>query len=127
VRAAQVIAAVQFDPAPEARTLQCWRDTPAWMAPHAKVFAIYHRPFWRDAGLSGTAQSMVGPLVEIHNATTASGRAALFGFVGVGAQQRASLGEEALLAACVEQLVRTFGVEAAHRVRRSTRIGRPIQ
>lgn len=107
-------AAVQFDPAPESRTLQRWQDTPTWMAPHAKVFAIYDRPFWREAGLSGTAQSMVGPLVEIHDATTASGRAALFGFVGVGAQQRASLGQDELLAACVEQLARIFGPEAAH-------------
>ena len=107
-------AAVQFDPAPEPQTLQRWQDTPTWMAPHAKVFAIYDRPFWRDAGLSGTAQSMVGPLVEIHDATTASGRAALFGFVGIGAQQRATLGEDALVTACVQQLVRIFGPQAAH-------------
>lgn len=31
------------------------------------AFAIYDRPFWREAGLSGTAQSMVGPLAEIHD------------------------------------------------------------
>lgn len=122
VRAAQVIAAlpprilaaVQFDPAPESQTLQRWQDTPTWMAPHAKLFAIYDRPFWRDAGLSGTAQSMVGPLVEIHDATTASGRAALFGFVGIGAEQREALGEAALVSACLRQLVRIFGPQAAH-------------
>ncbi|MBN9078005.1 MAG: FAD-dependent oxidoreductase [Rhizobiales bacterium] len=123
VRAAQVIAAipprilaatVQFDPAPNPQTLKHWQGTPTWMAPHAKVFAIYERPFWRDAGFSGTAQSMVGPLAEIHDATTASGRAALFGFIGIGAQQRASLGEDALLAACVEQFVRIFGSDAAN-------------
>ena len=34
------------------------------MAPHAKFFAIYNQPFWRASGLSGTAQSMVGPMVE---------------------------------------------------------------
>jgi len=123
VKAAQVIAALpprilattlHFDPMPEARTLRRWQDTPTWMAPHAKVFAIYERPFWREAGFSGTAQSMVGPLSEIHDATTASGRAALFGFVGMGAQQRAKLGDSALIEACIQQLARIFGLEAAH-------------
>lgn len=123
VRAEQVIAAlpprvlastVRLDPAPEPQTLQRWRETPTWMAPHAKVFAIYDRPFWREAGMSGTAQSMVGPMAEIHDATTASGRAALFGFIGIGAQQRATLGRPELVAACVQQLARIFGPQAAH-------------
>jgi len=49
---------------------------------------------------------------EIHDATTASGHAALFGFVGIGADQRAELGSEALTRACLEQLERLFGTEA---------------
>ncbi|MCZ4432055.1 FAD-dependent oxidoreductase [Agrobacterium sp. SOY23] len=63
-------------------------------------------------GLSGTAQSMVGPMVEIHDSTTKSGRAAFFGFLGVGAEQRKSVGEEALKQACVDQLGRLFGPAA---------------
>lgn len=122
VRAERVIAAlpprvleatVQFEPALEPETSKRWRDTPTWMAPHAKFFAIYDRPFWRDAGFSGTAQSMVGPMVEMHDATTASGKGALFGFLGVGAEQRAALGEELLTHACLAQLVRIFGPEAS--------------
>jgi monoamine oxidase len=105
-------ATVVFTPAQEAATARRWRDTPTWMAPHAKFFALYDRPFWREAGLSGTAQSMVGPMPEIHDATTASGQAALFGFLGVGADQRAALGEDGLARACLEQLARTFGPEA---------------
>jgi len=105
-------AAVAFTPAQDAATARRWRETPTWMAPHAKFFAVYDRPFWRDAGLSGTAQSMVGPMPEMHDATTASGRAALFGFLGVGADQRARLGEQALTRACLEQLARLFGPEA---------------
>lgn len=120
--AAEVIAAVpprllttvRFEPAPEPETLCLWQDTPTWMAPHAKFFAIYDHPFWREAGLSGTAQSFVGPLAEIHDSTTKSGRAALFGFVGVGARQRAALGEEALTEACLRQFTRIFGPEAAN-------------
>jgi hypothetical protein len=104
--------AVAFTPAPPASTLARWRDTPTWMAPHAKFVALYDQPFWRDAGLSGTAQSMVGPLAEIHDATTASGRADLFGFVGVAAAQRAALGEAAVVRACVDQLARLFGPAA---------------
>ena len=107
-------AAVTFTPAQDPATARRWRETPTWMAPHAKFLAVYERPFWREAGLSGTAQSMVGPMPEMHDATTASGQAALFGFVGVGAEQRVALGEEALAHACVEQLARLFGPEACH-------------
>ena len=106
-------ATVRFEPSPEPETLRLWQDTPTWMAPHAKFFALYDRPFWREAGFSGTAQSFVGPLAEIHDATTQSGRAALFGFLGVGARQRAALGEEALTSDCHGQLARLFGPEAA--------------
>ncbi|MDK1389386.1 FAD-dependent oxidoreductase [Sinorhizobium sp. 8-89] len=106
-------AKVLFSPALDFATLERWRRTPTWMAPHAKFFALYDRPFWRDAGLSGTAQSMVGPLVEIHDATTASSRAALFGFVGVPAAERAAAGRDAIIAASVQQLARMFGPEAA--------------
>ena len=119
--AGQVIAAVPprlleamvaFTPEQDAATARRWRETPTWMAPHAKFFAVYDRPFWREAGLSGTAQSMVGPMPEMHDATTASGQAALFGFLGVGADQRAALGEQAATRACLDQLARLFGVEA---------------
>lgn len=103
---------VTLHPSPAQRDLNRWQGTATWMAPHAKIFALYYRPFWRDAGLSGMAQSMVGPLVEIHDATTASGKAALFGFVGAPAANRAALGEEALIHAAIQQLIRLFGPEA---------------
>jgi monoamine oxidase len=76
------------------------------------VFALYERSFWREEGLSGTAQSMVGPLVEIHDATTASGQAALFGFVGVPAAQRKTMGQDALITASLRQLITLFGPDA---------------
>ncbi|MBL8434647.1 MAG: FAD-dependent oxidoreductase [Zoogloea sp.] len=105
-------ATVEFSPPLDAATARSWRDTPTWMAPHAKFLACYERPFWREAGLSGTAQSSLGPLVEIHDASTASGQAALFGFVGVPAPQRAQYGEAAIVEAAVRQLARLFGPEA---------------
>lgn len=104
---------VALHPAPAPQDAARWKATATWMAPHAKVFALYDRPFWRAAGFCGTAQSMVGPLAEIHDATTASGKAALFGFAGVPAANRAVLGEKALIGAAIQQFARLFGPEAA--------------
>ncbi len=104
--------AIRWDPAPDPATLDLWHGTPTWMAPHAKFFAVYDRPFWRDAGLSGTAQSMVGPLAEIHDATTASGKAALFGFLGIPAAQCKSIGRKILIRTAIQQLIRMFGTDA---------------
>jgi monoamine oxidase len=106
-------AQVGFDPPLPAAVTRLWQSTPTWMAPHAKFVAVYDRAFWREAGLSGAARSQVGPLVEIHDATTAEGQAALFGFVGVPAESRAKAGEAAVIAAAVKQLGQLFGPLAA--------------
>ncbi len=106
-------AQVSFDPALPAAVTRLWQNTPTWMAPHAKFVAVYDRAFWRDTGLSGAARSQVGPLVEIHDATTAQGQAALFGFVGVPAESRGRAGEAAVIAAALQQLGRLFGPVAA--------------
>jgi monoamine oxidase len=102
-------AQVSFNPPMPPAVMRLWQGTPTWMAPHAKFVAVYDRPFWRDTGLSGAARSQVGPLVEIHDATTADGQAALFGFVGVPAETRARAGEAAVIAASVQQLGQLFG------------------
>ena len=105
---------IDFTPAIAPQFRARWRATPTWMAPHAKFLAVYDRPFWRQAGLSGTAQSMVGPMVEIHDASAMDGDAALFGFVGVPAVARQKVGEEMLKRACLEQLGRLFGSAAGN-------------
>ncbi len=85
---------------------------PTWMAAHAKVVAIYDRPFWAEAGLSGSAVSQVGPLMEIADQSDpAQGVAALFGFVGWPDAARADAA--ALKEAVEAQLVRLFSPEAA--------------
>lgn len=66
-----------------ATTIERWAETPTWMAPHAKYIALYDHPFWREAGLSGMAQSHVGPMAEIHDASDSNGSAALFEFIGL--------------------------------------------
>jgi len=103
---------VAFAPAlPEALARQ-WRGTPTWMAPHAKYVALYDRPFWREAGLSGEARSAAGPLGEIHDASVPDGGGALFGFFGIAAQVRARVPEDQLRAHCRAQLARLFGPQA---------------
>jgi monoamine oxidase len=102
---------IAFTPQPQTRAL--WQASATWMAPHAKFLAVYEAPFWRDAGLSGTAQSMVGPMVEIHDASAMTGKAALFGFIGVPADLRGKIGEGKLKAQCQAQFVRLFGPKAA--------------
>lgn len=92
---------------------QRWRDTPTWMAPHAKYVAIYDKPFWRDQGLSGEARSNCGPMGEIHDASMPGGSAALFGFLGVPAHVRNGVADDVLRTHCRAQFVRLFGPEAA--------------
>lgn len=105
-------ASVDFTPGLPQDTSALWQETPTWMSSHAKFFALYGRSFWLEAGYSGTAQSMVGPMLEIHDATTRSGHAALFGFLGVGAAERLKIGEQKLIEACLAQFGRIFGQDA---------------
>ncbi len=84
-----------------------------WMAAQAKFVAAYTEPFWRAEGLAGDAFSRAGPLVEIHDATDdKTGTAALFGFVGLSANQRESVGHQSLADACLNQLATLFGENA---------------
>jgi len=87
---------------------------PTWMAGQAKIVAVYDRPYWRDAGYSGDAMSMRGPMVEIHDASPAEGGPyGLFGFVGVAASVRAEHADQVLDYA-LQQLVALFGPEMAN-------------
>ncbi len=108
--AAETIA---FSPALPDDALDAMRQIPTWMAGHAKIIALYDRPFWRQAGLSGDAMSRKGPMVEIHDASPAEGGPyALFGFVGFPAGVRAAHQDEMLIMAR-DQLTRLFGADAA--------------
>lgn len=89
-----------------------WSATDTWMAPHAKYFAIYEKPFWRDLGLSGQGRSRVGPMAEIHDASVQDGLAALFGFIAVPALVRSNMSDAQLKALCRTQLARMYGEQA---------------
>jgi monoamine oxidase len=106
-------ARLRFDPPLPPELARVWRDTPTWMAPHAKYVAVYADPFWRDRGLSGAARSGVGPMGEIHDVSMPGGHAALFGFLGMPAHVRGQVPHEVLRAHCRSQLGRLFGERAA--------------
>jgi monoamine oxidase len=105
---------IQFAPQWPASMQQRMRDTPTWMAQHAKFVAVYPTAFWREQGWSGTAISQRGPISEIHDASDVSGQhAALFGFIGANATYRAGIGEAALRNQILKQLSHIFGDQAA--------------
>ncbi|PHR59006.1 MAG: hypothetical protein COA44_02335 [Arcobacter sp.] len=58
--------------------------TPTWMGHIAKCVIEFETSFWRERGLSGFVFSLLGPLGEIHDASTKT-EAALFGFVQANA------------------------------------------
>jgi monoamine oxidase len=106
---------LQFEPSLPAQLHQAWQDCDTWMAPHAKYLAVYDTPFWRAQGLSGAARSAVGPLVEVHDASSGE-QGALFGFLGWSAAQRQSMGDDAVRAHARAQLVRLYGPQAGQPV-----------
>ncbi|MEO1316576.1 MAG: FAD-dependent oxidoreductase [Pseudomonadota bacterium] len=105
----RLIDGISFDPSLPAEVAQALSGIPTWMAGHAKAVALYDRPFWREAGLSGSAMSHRGPLAEIHDASPAAGgEGALFGFIGILADARAAHRTE-LESAIISQLTHLFG------------------
>jgi monoamine oxidase len=78
--------------------------------------AVYDRPFWRDAGLSGQAVSDQGPANTTFDNTPPSGGppGILFGFIGGGQADRAArLTRAARRRAVLGNFVDFFGPEAA--------------
>jgi monoamine oxidase len=106
------VHSIAFTPGLPPALEHSWRATDTWMAPHAKVVALYDTPFWRAQGLSGHARSACGPMVEVHDASVPGGHAALFGFIGVPARVRRGVAEDVLRAHCCAQLGRLFGPQA---------------
>ncbi len=74
-------AAISYEPELPALRAQLLQRLPmGWLA---KAEAVYDRPFWRAAGLSGQSVADVGPVDSTFDNTLPGGRpAVLFGFVG---------------------------------------------
>ncbi|MEN8831428.1 MAG: NAD(P)/FAD-dependent oxidoreductase [Pacificibacter sp.] len=104
----RVATNIKFLPGLPSVATRALEKTPTWMAGQAKAVAIYDTPFWRNAGLSGDAQSRFGPMVEIHDASPEHGGPyALFGFIGVPPKVRTDV--QMLRQNIQVQLGRLFG------------------
>ena len=83
-----------------------------------KVAAVYSRPFWREAGLTGTAISTSGPVTATFDdsppqANLSRGPGIIFGFVGGDdARHHARLSPRARRAAVLNQFAAFFGAKA---------------
>ena len=108
----RLVCRIAFQPALPPPVSSALSAVPGWMTGQAKALALYDRPLWREAGLSGGAFSRRGPLGEIHDASLMGAvEAALVGFFCWPAQLRAARrGELAGLVA--GQLGALFGPEA---------------
>ena len=81
----------------------------------AKCMAVYDRPFWREAGLSGQAASDTGPVQVIFDNTPPSGSpGVLLAFLeGAHAMRLSGAGPEARREAVIAAFTDFFGPEAA--------------
>jgi len=91
---------IKYEPKLEQTTSEILQSVPTWMGYATKCVIEYENAFWKEKGLSGFVFSYLGPMSEIHDATTAN-HAALFGFLHV----RAKLNKKAI----DKQLKRLFG------------------
>ena len=79
-----------------------------------KVEAVYDRPFWRDAGLTGAVVSDTGPGKIVYDVTPADNSlGGLLAFVGGDEARRWGDDHAALKAEVVKQFVAFFGPQAA--------------
>lgn len=108
----RIAVEINFLPALPPNAVASMKNVPTWMAGQAEAVAVYDRAFWRDEKLSGAAMSRLGLMVEIHDASSATGGAfAFFGFIGVPTQGRSD--EQGLRQQLQKQLTHLFGAEAA--------------
>jgi len=105
-------ATILFDPDLTHHMTQEMLKIGTWMAGHAKFYALYEEPFWRQTGLSGQAFSERGPLCEIHDGSNNSQCPyGLTGFVGIPAVQRTH--QQLVIEAILSQLATIYGKPAS--------------
>ncbi|MBN2815432.1 MAG: FAD-dependent oxidoreductase [Campylobacterales bacterium] len=83
----RLTAKLHFSPSLEESVLTRLKATQTWMGNSAKCVIEFKTAFWREKGLSGFTFSHIGPLGEIHDASTTNS-AALFGFVNLHADMK---------------------------------------
>jgi monoamine oxidase len=106
-------ARIHYEPGLPARRDELMQRFP--MGATLKCHALYDRPFWREAGLSGEGVLTTGPVsVVIDNTSHDGAQPALVAFVvGRGARELGRLPEAERRAGVLTALTRCFGPEAA--------------
>ncbi|WP_104992202.1 flavin monoamine oxidase family protein [Deinococcus sp. NW-56] len=107
-----LLAGVPFDPPLPARRAQLQQRLP--MGAVVKFLAVYDRPFWREAGLSGQSLSDRGPVTVTFDTSPPQGTpGVLLGFIE-GGEARALMeaGEARRRELALESLARLFGPQA---------------
>ena len=105
---------IEYSPRVSARRDQLTQRMP--IGSLIKTIAVYDRPFWRDQGLNGQANSDQGPVKVTFDASPASGKpGVLLGFID-GDDARALDDKPASVraTAALRSYVRYFGRAAAH-------------
>jgi monoamine oxidase len=107
-------ASIEFDPPLPGLRAQLIQRMPHGTL--AKAEAVYDRPFWRDAGLSGQSVSDVGPCRTTFDNSPPDGRpGVLFGFIGgLDAREWMQKSPGARRKAVLDNLVTYFGEAARH-------------
>lgn len=120
VRGRQVIVAlpttlagrIAYAPALPARRDQLTQRLPCGSV--IKVHAVYDRPFWRDAGLTGQIVSDAGPArVSFDNSPPRGRRGVLMAFIEASDARAYAGRPQALRAAALENFSTAFGARAA--------------
>ncbi|MEM9261683.1 MAG: FAD-dependent oxidoreductase, partial [Bacteroidota bacterium] len=62
-----LVQSVAFTPSLSDQLLDIANNTNTWMGESIKVALAYAKPFWREAGRSGTIFSNVGPITEMYD------------------------------------------------------------
>ncbi|HEX2193295.1 MAG TPA: FAD-dependent oxidoreductase [Acidimicrobiales bacterium] len=108
-----VLQGIELTPALPDEVVAVMEATATWMAYALKVVATYESPFWRAQGRSGYAYSHVGPVREVHDASTDDGAVgALWGFLA-GDDELRIMEPAERTPLVLAHLGRLFGPEAA--------------
>jgi monoamine oxidase len=112
-----LVRRIRFEPALPVNRRTLDRDMPQGTL--LKVTAVYDRPFWRDAGLNGTAVSLNGPVNACFDDSPPDGSpGALFGFVGGDEARRyRALSRADRRAAVLKNFADYFGPQALQATR----------
>jgi monoamine oxidase len=125
------LESIVFAPKLSAERIAELQAVATWMAGHAKVVVEYQTPFWRTLGFSGDVISQVGPLSEVHDASSCGDSSrpsvskrhplpanalmpeafGLFGFIGLTPESRVKNATQ-LPGLVLQQLTRLFGDDA---------------